>query len=143
VRYRGWGPADFAWRPAPGAAGWHVCLRATGAALLLWLSAAIGPADAHAIVTQSTPAADAAVTGPDVAVELRFNSRIDHQRSRLTLYLPDGSSRPLSQVPGASPDVIGAKAVGLSPGAYRLRWQVLAVDGHITRGDIPFRVVVP
>jgi methionine-rich copper-binding protein CopC len=105
--------------------------------------ASIGPADAHAIVTQSTPAADAAVTGPDVTVELCFNSRIDHLRSRLTLYLPDGGSRPLSQAPGAAPDVIAAKAAGLPPGAYRLRWQVLAVDGHITRGDIPFRVVAP
>ena len=28
----------------------------------------------------------------------------------------------------------------LSPGAYVLRWQVLAIDGHITRGDIPFVV---
>jgi methionine-rich copper-binding protein CopC len=124
-------------------AGWHVRRRAAGAALLLWLAVAIGPADAHAIVTRSTPAADAAVTGPDVAVELRFNSRIDHRRSRVTVYLPDGSSRPLSQAPGAAPDVIGAKAVGLAPGAYRLRWQVLAIDGHITRGDIPFRVVAP
>ena len=118
-------------------------LRAAGASLLLGLVASIGPADAHAIVTQSTPAADAAVTGPDVTVELRFNSRIDHLRSRLTLYLPDGGSRPLSQAPGAAPDVIAAKAAGLPPGAYRLRWQVLAVDGHITRGDIPFRVVAP
>jgi len=120
-----------------------VRLRAAGASLLLGLVASIGPADAHAIVTQSTPAADAAVTGPDVTVELRFNSRIDHLRSRLTLYLPDGGSRPLSQAPGAAPDVIAAKAAGLPPGAYRLRWQVLAVDGHITRGDIPFRVVAP
>jgi methionine-rich copper-binding protein CopC len=25
-------------------------------------------------------------------------------------------------------------------GAYVLRWQVLATDGHITRGKVPFRV---
>jgi methionine-rich copper-binding protein CopC len=28
----------------------------------------------------------------------------------------------------------------LAAGAYRLRWQVLASDGHITRGEIPFTV---
>jgi methionine-rich copper-binding protein CopC len=28
----------------------------------------------------------------------------------------------------------------LATGVYVLRWQVLAVDGHITRGDIPFSV---
>ncbi|TAI60323.1 copper resistance protein CopC, partial [Bradyrhizobium sp. Leo170] len=35
---------------------------------------------------------------------------------------------------------LDAEAKGLSPGAWRLRWQVLSVDGHITRGDIPFTV---
>lgn len=82
-------------------------------------------------------------TGPDLTIELRFNSRIDHQRSRLILYLADGSARPLTQAMDVAPDVMVAKAVGLAPGAYRLRWQVLAVDGHITRGDIPFKVVAP
>jgi len=31
----------------------------------------------------------------------------------------------------------------LAPGAHVLRWQVLAIDGHITRGDVPFTVVAP
>jgi methionine-rich copper-binding protein CopC len=31
----------------------------------------------------------------------------------------------------------------LAPGDYRLRWQVLAYDGHITRGEIPFTVMHP
>jgi len=33
--------------------------------------------------------------------------------------------------------------MGLAAGAYRLRWQVLASDGHITRGEIPFTVTSP
>jgi methionine-rich copper-binding protein CopC len=28
----------------------------------------------------------------------------------------------------------------LKPGAYKLQWQVLAPDGHITRGVVPFSV---
>jgi len=28
----------------------------------------------------------------------------------------------------------------LAAGAYSLRWQVLAIDGHITRGDLVFTV---
>jgi len=28
----------------------------------------------------------------------------------------------------------------LKPGSYTLRWQALAPDGHITRGEIPFTV---
>jgi hypothetical protein len=31
----------------------------------------------------------------------------------------------------------------LTPGVYVLRWQVLAIDGHITRGDVPFTVMEP
>ena len=36
-------------------------------------------------------------------------------------------------------DVLTAHAE-LAAGAYVLRWQVLAIDGHITRGEVPFRV---
>jgi hypothetical protein len=44
---------------------------------------------------------------------------------------------PLSQ---PSPDALAAKTKRLAPGAYVLRWLVLANDGHITRGEIPFEV---
>jgi len=37
-------------------------------------------------------------------------------------------------------DILSATANDLKPGEYQLRWQVLAVDGHITRGEIPFTV---
>lgn len=39
-----------------------------------------------------------------------------------------------------SPDSLSATVPQLSPGNYKLHWQVLANDGHITQGDIPFRV---
>jgi methionine-rich copper-binding protein CopC len=102
-----------------------------------------GAAEAHAIVLDSTPAANQSVAGPDVTVKLRFNSRIDHARSRLTLLDPAGESRPLAIDAGGDDDVLTGRAVGLAPGAYRLRWQVLAVDGHITRGEVPFTVARP
>jgi hypothetical protein len=98
------------------------------------------PAAAHAIIVSSDPAADAVVRSPSLPVILRFNSRIDRERSRLTLLRPDGSSEPLALAPDGRPDTLAAKLVGLVPGQYRLRWQVLAIDGHITRGDIPFAV---
>jgi methionine-rich copper-binding protein CopC len=39
-----------------------------------------------------------------------------------------------------SPGLLFAKLTGLVKGAYVLRWQVLATDGHITRGKVPFQV---
>ena len=98
------------------------------------------PAVAHAIIVSSDPAVDAVVRPPSLPVVLRFNSRIDRERSRLTLLRPDGSAQPVALAADGRPDTLAAKLDGLAPGRYRLRWQVLAIDGHITRGDIPFTV---
>jgi copper resistance protein C len=97
-------------------------------------------ADAHAIVMSSSPAAGAAVSGPDLPVRLHFNSRIDAKRSRLILVGPDGQQQALSIDAGPSGDLLVSEAKGLKTGSYLLRWQVLASDGHITRGEVPFRV---
>jgi methionine-rich copper-binding protein CopC len=97
------------------------------------------PALAHAIILQATPAPNADIAGPDAAVELRFNSRIDARRSRLVVAGSAGE-RPLEIQEGGSPDRLNAQLKGLTPGDYKLKWQVLAIDGHITRGEIPFRV---
>jgi len=97
-------------------------------------------ARAHAIVVSSQPAAGAVVHGKTVAVVVRFNSRIDPVRSRLLLVRADGSSITLELSDAQSPDTLAATVGEIVPGSYRLRWQVLAVDGHITRGDIPFTV---
>jgi methionine-rich copper-binding protein CopC len=99
------------------------------------------PAAAHAILVAASPAARSTVQGPDVEVRLRFNSRIDGARSHLSLRLPGkGGVRDLPLARQDAPELLAAHAKGLTPGAYRLRWQVLASDGHITRGEIPFQV---
>jgi methionine-rich copper-binding protein CopC len=95
---------------------------------------------AHAVIIKSDPAAGARVHGPRVDFRLQYNSRIDLKRSRLVIDLPDGSHRTLSIRPEGTLDTLAAQANGLSPGSYRLHWQVLSVDGHVTRGDIPFEV---
>ena len=115
-----------------------------GLVLAVALAALTAPlaAMAHAIVVGSSPGPKASVAGPDVALKLDFNSRIDKARSSFELVGPDGA---VSRVPVAldgAPGVLEATATGLAPGAWRLRWQVLSVDGHITRGDIPFNVVI-
>lgn len=104
------------------------------------LLAAVPSARAHAIVTASQPPVEAHVAGTSLPIALRFNSRIDQSLSRLTLVKPDGTSETLVLAPDSAPDLLAAHASRLAPGAYRLHWQVLSVDGHITRGDIPFTV---
>jgi hypothetical protein len=97
-------------------------------------------AQAHAIIVSSQPASGATLTKPTVSIELRFNSRIDHRRSGLQLIGPDGKRAALAIATGREPEVLAASAGGLKSGSYRLRWQVMSLDGHITRGDIPFGV---
>lgn len=110
----------------------------------LGLAFAVGrQAVAHALVVESSPAIDGSVAGPQIEISLRFNSRLDHQRSRLTLIDADGTQHRLTLSQDSAPDMLQAKATGVSPGTHKLRWQVLAIDGHITRGDIPFRVTQP
>jgi methionine-rich copper-binding protein CopC len=106
----------------------------------LAVSFAVSPAHAHAVLLESTPALKSSVTGPNVPIKLRFNVRIDALRSRLTLIHPDGSAQALEISKQTPADTLSAEATGLAAGAYRLRWQVLASDGHITRGEIPFTV---
>lgn len=104
------------------------------------LVASHGAALAHAIVVGSTPRAEAVVTGDPLAVEIRFNSRIDAARSHLKLFRIDGESVSLPLSAAGSDDALKASATGLAPGRYRLHWQTLSPDGHISQGDIPFSV---
>ena len=112
-------------------------------AMALGQSLVARTADAHAVIIDSTPAVDAVVAPGDSYVTLHFNSRIDHQRSRLTLVTADAKTSALAIAADSAPDVITAKMSGLTEGQYRLRWQVLAIDGHLTRGDIRFSVKAP
>lgn len=98
---------------------------------------------AHAVLVASTPAIDGTVPSGQADLHLRYNSRIDHARSTVILTGPAGNKTRLTQRDDSAPDVIDVHADLSKPGTYVLRWQVLAVDGHITRGDVPFGVTPP
>jgi methionine-rich copper-binding protein CopC len=97
-----------------------------------------GAASAHAILMQSQPEAESSVPAGPTPLVLRFNSRIDRARSRLTLRGPGAELTP-SLRPDSPADTLET-AAALAPGPWVLHWQVLAVDGHITRGDLRFTV---
>jgi len=99
-------------------------------------------AEAHAILIQSDPVIGATVDAGHIAFTLRYNSRIDRTRSRLTLNRPDHTQSILPIDRTGFDDSLTTTA-DLAQGDYVLRWQVLAVDGHITRGDVPFTVRGP
>ena len=114
----------------------NISSRAIALAALLF-AAPVLRIDAHAILRATMPAANEIVHGATVHVRLQFSSRIDVKRSRLVLLLPGGGERVLT-VDQPSPDTVRSDVTQLVPGRYLLRWQVLAEDGHITRGEVPF-----
>ena len=115
---------------------------------VLAMAALAGPglvpavAAAHAVLVASVPATGGSVDAGPVAVTLRYNSRIDRGRSKVTLLRPDNTAERLAVESDGPADQL-VTAATLAPGAYTLRWQVLAIDGHITRGDVPFTVAPP
>ncbi|HEX4663956.1 MAG TPA: copper resistance CopC family protein [Terriglobales bacterium] len=116
----------------------QLCRLVLAVALIAMVSAR--EASAHAILFEATPARNSIVSGSSLAVKLRFNVRVDSGRSRLALVYPGGSLHAL-QVKAQQPaDVVAADVSDLGPGHYDLKWQVLASDGHMTQGDIPFAV---
>lgn len=122
-------------RGRPSTAGTVLCL-ASAVALLLAATLVEG----HAILKDSSPSVNGKVQGPDVPIRLHYNVRVDATLSKLELLNPDQSTTGLQLAKQPAPDVLTSEAKGLKPGAYRIRWQVLAPDGHITRGEVPFTV---
>ena len=111
-------------------------LLATVVALLLGGSLLEG----HAVLKDSSPMANGTVEGPDVPIRLHYNVRVDAALSKLELLNPDQSTTSLALGKQPAADTLTSEAKGLKPGSYKIRWQVLAPDGHITRGEVPFTV---
>jgi len=120
----------------------------TQPALVVSLTAALAAASvlapqtalAHAVLLKAVPAANSTVTGPDVAMMFQFNSRVDAARSQISLVDASGKTEALSLDKQKALDLLTTHAHHLIPGKYAIHWQVLSVDGHITRGQIAFVV---
>jgi copper resistance protein C len=108
--------------------------------LALLMAAVPRAALAHAVLLSSTPQRNGTVNGPDITINLKYNSRVDGARSSLSLLKPDGTVERISVPTQSAPDLLSATGHRLAKGPYVLRWQVLASDGHITRGEVPFQV---
>ena len=96
--------------------------------VVMMLTILTGTASAHAILIDSVPAPLSHVPAGHLAVTLRYNSRIDAGRSKLTLQHGDADGVRLKAAAAATPDTLLA-ALDLTPGDYTIKWQVLATDG--------------
>ena len=109
------------------------------------LASSPGEATAHALVLESAPAQGATLTSPPTHIFLRFNSKLEKRLSHVSLAPEKGKpvALPISVNGQDQPDRIDLPLAPLAPGAYVVRYKVLAVDGHITEGILRFSVLEP
>jgi copper resistance protein C len=109
------------------------------------LASSPGEATAHALVLESVPAQGATLAAPPTHVFLRFNSKLEKRLSHVSLAPEKGKpvALPISVNGQDQPDRIDVPLAPLAPGAYVVRYKVLAVDGHITEGILRFSVLEP
>jgi methionine-rich copper-binding protein CopC len=130
---------------------------ALGAAGLAWLAevsvrrrrlgvAALGlllaatPAWPHASLVRSSPARRAALTTAPDRVQLWFNEPIEARFSSVSVWDAAGLQVDLQDA-RVEPEDPKHLTVGLKPlalGAYRVRFRVLSVDGHVVESEFAF-----
>lgn len=112
-----------------------LALTVTGAVLAV---AAAAPAQAHARLRTSSPAAGSTVTKPPAAVVLTFSTKV-RERSVVVRVDGPGGTVASSGAPAVDGRVVTQPLVtGLANGAYTVRWKATANDGHQLTGTVPF-----
>jgi copper transport protein len=106
--------------------------------LLLALSAA--PAQAHAALVSSDPAAGQRLATAPALVVLRFTEPLNGRLSGVVVTDPNGRR---FQGGAAGPGELRVRLLTSAPGAYRVAWATVSVvDGHALRGGFAFGVGV-
>jgi methionine-rich copper-binding protein CopC len=101
---------------------------------------AVDGAWAHAFPERSEPRVGATVRTAPGEVRIWFDSDLEPAFSRVTV--ADAAGKRVDRADGGvAPDNRRLLHVGLpplTPGVYKVKWSVLAVDGHRTEGDYRF-----
>lgn len=130
--------------PAARAQGGGLTRRIGTLLLALALSAGLtGRAAAHAHLQAARPAMGASVASAPTELGLDFSEAVNPAFSGATVTAPGGGAVPLGK-PRSGPQ--GARTLvlpvdgTLAPGAYRVDWHALAIDGHKTTGTYGFTI---
>jgi methionine-rich copper-binding protein CopC len=97
------------------------------------------PAHAHAKLMSTSPVAGSGVAAPPT-VTLRYDDVVELPPGALRITGPHGNKVPLHEQQPDSKTLAGRLAGDLEPGRYRVRWRIVADDGHIESGTFAFVV---
>lgn len=113
----------------------------TAVALLVAIAAA-PIAFAHAKLQVSQPAASSELASSPKEIRLQFNERLEPAFSNIQLVDAKDALMPLPKIEfdKAEPSTMFAAVPPLRPGQYRVRWSVMAHDGHKVKGEFAFLV---
>jgi methionine-rich copper-binding protein CopC len=89
-------------------------------------------------VVDATPRDRAKLSAVPSQIVLRFNATLEKKLVHLKLERAEGSSMRLTDVAPEPAIVRCTLPQDLAPGAYTLKYKVLATDGHATQGVLRF-----
>ncbi len=112
-------------------------------AALLLSFAVSGVSLAHSRLTGSTPAAGARLAQSPERIVITFSEGAEPEFSTFALLDRSRTHFELDHPPLLEGDKVSIFVQpNLPPGAYTVQWKVVsALDGHLTRGSIPFRIL--
>jgi methionine-rich copper-binding protein CopC len=108
--------------------------------VLLCLGAG-GQALAHAKLVSAKPAESKTATPPPTELQLKFSEAIELDFAQVKVTGADGApvkTGPLALDPNDKATLIVPLAAPLADGKYMVSWQVVAGDGHKTKGSYRF-----
>lgn len=108
------------------------------AACALTASAAAG----HAVLQRAEPRVDSRLKRSPDEIKLYFTERLEPAYSSVRVLNDDGGQvdRHDSRVDRTNPTLLRATFPALPPGAYKVQWRVLSIDGDVTEGAFTFRI---
>jgi len=100
------------------------------------------PVLAHAFPDHSEPRVGSVVDGSPAAVRIWFDGALEPAFT--TIAVKDAAGRDVGRDGGGvnhdDPTLLEVELSQLPPGTYRVYWDVLARDGHRTKGDYTFTI---
>lgn len=120
----------------------------SGIRILLVLGITVTLAWGHAVVVKSSPADQALLTQAPGIITLCFNVKIEKTFSQVSLWSMEARLKmlPISDhnfTQDADPACLHISLPPLKPGAYQVRYKILAADGHTTEGVVRFAINEP
>jgi methionine-rich copper-binding protein CopC len=111
----------------------------TFTAAALFTVIAVTAAEAHAFLDHAEPRVGSTVPTAPQELSLSYTQNLEPAFSSVEVTDANGK-RVDHGKPKISASVMRVSLKSLSPGTYRVRWQVLSVDTHTTEGNFTFHV---